>query len=725
MAMKRLNWLKWLRPGAVELQTEQLYWNDKRRRHMSNEHSEGIVEGLEVTEGGTNLHVDVAAGRAIAPDGNDIVIESVQDIDLSSYATAGGLAYIVAEFDEIETDSYYVPEIGSSQSKYYQESPTVSHQSGAPSGNQVEIARVQVSASATDITAAADPLDPQDDEINLLNRTISQIQMDDVPLGYKALDPSGDSVVEQMALLGCQDGDKFWLRPGTYDLGPTAGLQYGVYQDNITIEGPRNAVVEMDGTGGTSGLRAYGSYFRLRGITIELTATADSAGTGITVNAASGTAENPIIEDVKVIRTGSVFGTAAVTIGADCNRAVVRNCELGDVGQFGILTSSANLLVERCTFELPQALDFDAWCVATLSSLDIIATIRDCSVALTTPTGDAFSNNRTRCFARMGDHWLVENCRITGSATPYQYQRGIVVVSDNVDDWTVRDCYFEDLGSGIHLTGYKSQRTLIERCTFIDMDDYGVYFDCDDDSEGNTLKGCYFEDCADGHIYYDQQVRLSITDNVISESSSTATCILVENTDYSCITQNKIIQAAVSCSGIALGGSCSYMSICENVLKLDASAGDCTGIDAAAASSNSNLVISSNNLRVSADGGGSTLIAIKHDGAWSVINDNQVTTVATGGATGYGIDVDGTSNTCNGNSFASGTATAAAVKCDTDGNDRNAFVGNVVSNTPFTNSFKFPSAGDADYCTLVGNVLSGNAVTGNLGVNSVSASNTP
>ena len=72
MALKRLKWLKYLFIGRSEGETEQSYWNGKRRKHLANEHSAGIATGLEVTATAPpSLSVRVAAGRALDSGGDD------------------------------------------------------------------------------------------------------------------------------------------------------------------------------------------------------------------------------------------------------------------------------------------------------------------------------------------------------------------------------------------------------------------------------------------------------------------------------------------------------------------------------------------------------------------------------------------------------------------------------------------------------------------------------
>ncbi|MHC5057367.1 MAG: hypothetical protein ACYTKD_22050, partial [Planctomycetota bacterium] len=60
----------------AEAETEQAYWNEKRKKHLAGEHSAGIVSGLEVTETGPpSLRIAVAPGRALGADG---VVDGMQ-----------------------------------------------------------------------------------------------------------------------------------------------------------------------------------------------------------------------------------------------------------------------------------------------------------------------------------------------------------------------------------------------------------------------------------------------------------------------------------------------------------------------------------------------------------------------------------------------------------------------------------------------------------------------
>lgn len=91
MALKRLKWLKYLFINREEGETEQTYWNEKRKKHLANEHSEGVALGLEVIETAPpSLSVRVNAGRALDTEGHDPEVESIQQIDCSALVPVSG-----------------------------------------------------------------------------------------------------------------------------------------------------------------------------------------------------------------------------------------------------------------------------------------------------------------------------------------------------------------------------------------------------------------------------------------------------------------------------------------------------------------------------------------------------------------------------------------------------------------------------------------------------------
>ena len=173
MVLKRLKWLKYLFVDRTEAETEQAYWNEKRKAHLANEHSAGIVHGLEVTgTGPPSLRVAVAAGRALGADGNDSEVESAQELDLTGLVPGSGsvTAYVTLAFADVEVEPYFVEETGQFQNKYVQDAFLLEAGTLPPADPAVELARVELAAGATEIADAADPDNPGLNEIDLTQR---------------------------------------------------------------------------------------------------------------------------------------------------------------------------------------------------------------------------------------------------------------------------------------------------------------------------------------------------------------------------------------------------------------------------------------------------------------------------------------------------------------------------------------------------------------------------
>ena len=170
MALKRLLWRKYLFVGRSEGETEQQYWNEKRKRHLAHEHTEGLVTGLAVTETTPpSLAVAVAAGRALDTDGHDPEVESPQELDCAALVPATGevTVYCTLRAHAVETDPYFVEEIGASQNKYLQDAVLLEVSTTPPSAPTLELARFRLAVGATAITNAADPATPGLNEIDL------------------------------------------------------------------------------------------------------------------------------------------------------------------------------------------------------------------------------------------------------------------------------------------------------------------------------------------------------------------------------------------------------------------------------------------------------------------------------------------------------------------------------------------------------------------------------
>jgi len=170
MALKPLKWLKYLFINREEGKTEQSYWNEKRKKRLANEHSEGVALGLEVLETAPpSLTVRVNAGRALDTEGNDPEVESIQQIDCWALVPASGeqLVFITLRYTSVETDPYFVNEFGQTQNKYIQDSAVLEATPVPPTAPVLELARIRLEAGATAIRNAADPNIPGPNEIDL------------------------------------------------------------------------------------------------------------------------------------------------------------------------------------------------------------------------------------------------------------------------------------------------------------------------------------------------------------------------------------------------------------------------------------------------------------------------------------------------------------------------------------------------------------------------------
>ena len=169
MALKKLKWLKYLFVNRIEAVTEQTYWNEKRKKHLAHEHSEGVVRDLGVTETTPpSLTIEVGAGRALDSAGNDPEVESPQEIDCTALVPASGevRVYVTLGYNSIETDPYFVDELGTTQNKFVQDSFVLEASTEAPAAPTPELARFRLGAGATAIRDAADPHSPGPNEID-------------------------------------------------------------------------------------------------------------------------------------------------------------------------------------------------------------------------------------------------------------------------------------------------------------------------------------------------------------------------------------------------------------------------------------------------------------------------------------------------------------------------------------------------------------------------------
>ena len=257
MALKRLKWLRYLFVGRTEGETEQQYWNEKRKKHLANEHSAGIVTGLEVTATSpSSLRVRVAGGRAVDSLGNDPEVETVQELDLASLVPPVGetTVYIALSFTEAEVEPYFVDEIGEYQNKYMQDGAHLEVLTIPPSAPAIELARVELTAGAIDIPDAADPESPGADEIDLTHREFSGKEV-------LALEDLADVSSDEAAAFNGMNSPS-----GTNPVATLSDVATGVAPIEAEVGAARGSKSSLDGRLDTM-LNEDGSFKGITGIT--------------------------------------------------------------------------------------------------------------------------------------------------------------------------------------------------------------------------------------------------------------------------------------------------------------------------------------------------------------------------------------------------------------------------------------------------------------------------
>lgn len=168
---QRLHFFTGLFTTADDWLAEQSYHLEKRRLHLANLHSPGIIAGdgeeLRVTAA-EGMTVRVAPGAALDGAGNLIALPSVTELAIPVPDPLPATVYVVVEFAEKPTDYRLNPEDADySGWARVSELPRVGCTGDAPDNRRVlELARIDLHPGVTEVADPGDPARPGPNEID-------------------------------------------------------------------------------------------------------------------------------------------------------------------------------------------------------------------------------------------------------------------------------------------------------------------------------------------------------------------------------------------------------------------------------------------------------------------------------------------------------------------------------------------------------------------------------
>jgi len=168
---KRLNFFTGFFTTAGDWQEGQEYHIERRKLHNRRLHTPGVMRGeldeLQVTSNG-GMNVLVRRGAALDAEGHEIYLDQSRTLTLTAPESSAELVYIALRYHEqpadrvvnVENDQY-------SGDTRIAEIPTVELVATAPDNlTSIELARIDVQPGATEISDAADRLNPGGNEID-------------------------------------------------------------------------------------------------------------------------------------------------------------------------------------------------------------------------------------------------------------------------------------------------------------------------------------------------------------------------------------------------------------------------------------------------------------------------------------------------------------------------------------------------------------------------------
>lgn len=176
MELKRINYFKGLFLHADDLQAAEHYRNQKHRLHNVCLHGPGIVHGhlddLRVSVDEQGKAVTVGPGLAIDHQGRELLRSAPAEISISTgeYGPSA-VVYIVLRYDEKKVDrreNVANPEY--SDFAFIEERAEVEATTQEPGEGAIELARIRLGARSARISMPADPMEPDENEVDLRYR---------------------------------------------------------------------------------------------------------------------------------------------------------------------------------------------------------------------------------------------------------------------------------------------------------------------------------------------------------------------------------------------------------------------------------------------------------------------------------------------------------------------------------------------------------------------------
>jgi Chaperone of endosialidase len=150
---KRMNYFDRQFLRAADFTAEQAYDLDRRRRHNRLLHAPGIAEGLQVSANINDAFVTVAAGTAYDALGQEIVLASSQQVDIS--AIAGSMAYIAIAYGEQGSDPSTDPGMTGTSTRI-SEQPALAATATPPGNPNLTLPLATVALASGKVSAAPD-----------------------------------------------------------------------------------------------------------------------------------------------------------------------------------------------------------------------------------------------------------------------------------------------------------------------------------------------------------------------------------------------------------------------------------------------------------------------------------------------------------------------------------------------------------------------------------------